>query len=119
MQTPLVTTTFVLVHGAWHRPSTFDLLRAELDALGHPSTTVNLPTAGPDPHGGLAEDAWRAATRGVARSTFYLHFRDKTALLLQLIENLADGAFDLIAGGRPRRLRRGGGARRRLLPAAR
>ncbi|MEY9910174.1 pimeloyl-ACP methyl ester carboxylesterase [Catenulispora sp. MAP12-49] len=52
-----MTTTFVLVHGAWHRPSTFDLLCAELDALGHPSTTVNLPTAGPDPRGGLAEDA--------------------------------------------------------------
>ena len=50
-------TTFVLVHGAWHRPSTFDPLRAELDALGHPSVAVNLPTAGPDPRGGLAEDA--------------------------------------------------------------
>ena len=52
-----MTTTFVLVHGAWHRPSTFDLLRTELDALGHRSTAVNLPTAGPDPRGGLAEDA--------------------------------------------------------------
>jgi pimeloyl-ACP methyl ester carboxylesterase len=52
-----MTTTFVLVHGAWHRPSAFDLLRAELDALGHPSVAVNLPTAGPDPRGGLAEDA--------------------------------------------------------------
>ena len=50
-------TTFVLVHGAWHRPSTFDLLRAQLDALGHASVAVNLPTAGPDPHGGLADDA--------------------------------------------------------------
>ena len=52
-----MTTTFVLVHGAWHRPTTFDLLRAELDTLGHPSTAVNLPTAGPDPRGGLTEDA--------------------------------------------------------------
>ncbi|MEV6105154.1 alpha/beta hydrolase [Streptomyces sp. NPDC051940] len=52
-----MTTAFVLVHGAWHRPSTFDLLRVELDALGHASVSVNLPTAGPDPQGGLAEDA--------------------------------------------------------------
>lgn len=42
-----------------------------------------------------------AAEAGVARSTFYLHFRDKTALLLRLIENLADGAFDLIAAAPP------------------
>lgn len=42
-----------------------------------------------------------AAEAGVARSTFYLHFRDKTELLLRLIENLADGAFDLIASAPP------------------
>jgi AcrR family transcriptional regulator len=42
-----------------------------------------------------------AAESGVARSTFYLHFRDKTALLLRLIEKLADGAFDLIAAAPP------------------
>lgn len=45
------------MHGAWHQPSTWDLLRAELDALGRPSVTVKLPTAGPDPRGGLREDA--------------------------------------------------------------
>lgn len=59
-------TTFILVHGAWHRPTTFDLLRAELDGLGHRSVAVNLPTAGPDPHGGLAEDA--AAVRAAIES---------------------------------------------------
>ena len=37
----------------------------------------------------------------MARSTFYLHFRDKTALLLHLIDNLADGAFELIASAPP------------------
>ncbi|WP_127504847.1 alpha/beta hydrolase [Actinoplanes solisilvae] len=48
---------FVLVPGAWHLPSTYDLLRGELDALGHPSLAVKLPTTGPDPRGGLREDA--------------------------------------------------------------
>lgn len=52
-----MTTTFVLVPGAWHRPSAFDLLRAELHRLGHPGAAVKLPTTGPDPRGGLAEDA--------------------------------------------------------------
>ncbi|NUP47580.1 MAG: alpha/beta hydrolase [Catenulispora sp.] len=52
-----MTTTFVLVPGAWHRPSTFDLLRAELQRLARPSVAVKLPTTGPDPRGGLAEDA--------------------------------------------------------------
>ena len=42
-----------------------------------------------------------ATEAGVARSTFYLHFRDKTALLLRLIENLTDGAFDLVAAAPP------------------
>ncbi|MEU4475177.1 alpha/beta hydrolase [Micromonospora sp. NPDC023888] len=50
-------TTFVLVPGAWHLPSTFDLLRGELDAVGHASLAVKLPTTGPDPHGGLRDDA--------------------------------------------------------------
>ncbi|WP_433378421.1 alpha/beta hydrolase [Actinoplanes sp. CA-142083] len=54
--------TFVLVPGAWHLPSTFDLLRGELDAKGHPSIAVKLPTTGPEPRGGLREDA--AAVRG-------------------------------------------------------
>lgn len=42
-----------------------------------------------------------AAAAGIARSTFYLHFRDKTELLLRLIDTLADGAFDLISAASP------------------
>ncbi|MEU4422476.1 alpha/beta hydrolase [Actinoplanes sp. NPDC024001] len=49
--------TFVLVPGAWHLPSAFDLLRGELDRLGQPSLAVRLSTAGPEPRGGLREDA--------------------------------------------------------------
>ncbi|MEU8238853.1 alpha/beta hydrolase [Actinoplanes missouriensis] len=49
--------TFILVPGAWHLPSSFDLLRGGLDALGHASIAVKLPTTGPEPRGGLAEDA--------------------------------------------------------------
>lgn len=62
-----MTTTFVLVPGAWHQPSTFDLLRAELRRLGRRGVAVKLPTTGPDPRGGLAEDAAavRAAIEGV------------------------------------------------------
>ncbi|MER7445086.1 TetR/AcrR family transcriptional regulator [Micromonospora avicenniae] len=42
-----------------------------------------------------------AAEAGVVRSTFYLHFRDKTELLLRLIDTLADGAFNLIGSAPP------------------
>jgi pimeloyl-ACP methyl ester carboxylesterase len=49
--------TVVLVPGAWHLPSTYDLLRGALDDLGYPSRAVKLPTAGPDPRGGLQDDA--------------------------------------------------------------
>jgi pimeloyl-ACP methyl ester carboxylesterase len=49
--------TLLLVHGAWHGPQVFDTLRGELSALGFDSRTVKLPTAGPDPRGGLREDA--------------------------------------------------------------
>jgi AcrR family transcriptional regulator len=37
-----------------------------------------------------------AAEAGIARSTFYLHFRDKSELLLRLIKPLVDPVFDLI-----------------------
>jgi len=47
----------VLVPGAWHLPSTYDLLRAELDKLGYASLAVKLPTNGPAPRGGLHDDA--------------------------------------------------------------
>ncbi|MGW0856923.1 alpha/beta hydrolase [Streptomyces sp. NPDC002690] len=59
--------TLVLVHGAWHQPSTWDLLRGELDALGYPSLAVKLPTSGPGAHGGVPDDAEviRAACEGV------------------------------------------------------
>jgi AcrR family transcriptional regulator len=42
-----------------------------------------------------------AAEAGVARSTFYVHFPDKTALLLRLVETLSDGAYELIAAAPP------------------
>lgn len=49
--------TLLLVHGAWHGPAVFDRFRAELDGLGYPSRTVKLPTSGPDPRGGMHDDA--------------------------------------------------------------
>ena len=49
--------TLVLVPGARHRPDTFDRLRGELDALGYATRAVKLPTTGPDPRGGLHDDA--------------------------------------------------------------
>lgn len=49
--------TFVLVPGAWHLPSSYDLLRGELDARGRASIAVKLPSNGPDARGGLEEDA--------------------------------------------------------------
>lgn len=42
-----------------------------------------------------------AGEAGVARSTFYLYFRDKTELLLRLVGTLADGPFDLISSAEP------------------
>ncbi|WP_433286506.1 alpha/beta hydrolase [Pseudonocardia sp. CA-142604] len=60
--------TFVLVPGAWHLPSTWDLLRGELDALGYASRAVKLSTSGPDARGGLREDAEviRAAVEAIS-----------------------------------------------------
>ncbi|WP_250004590.1 alpha/beta hydrolase [Actinoplanes sp. M2I2] len=57
MNVPSRSTTLLLVHGAWHGPAVFDALRRELSALGYPSSTVKLPTSGPDPRGGLRDDA--------------------------------------------------------------
>jgi AcrR family transcriptional regulator len=42
-----------------------------------------------------------AAEAGIARSTFYLHFRDKTELLVRLAGSLKEGLFDLGEGWRP------------------
>ncbi|MFC3502158.1 alpha/beta fold hydrolase [Micromonospora krabiensis] len=39
----------VLVHGAWHRPSTWDAARSALAALGYETRVVALPSAGRDP----------------------------------------------------------------------
>lgn len=39
---------FVLIHGAWHRSSTWDHLRASLSALGATSTAIDLPGRGGD-----------------------------------------------------------------------
>jgi AcrR family transcriptional regulator len=36
-----------------------------------------------------------AAEAGIARSTFYLHFRDKTELLVRLAGSLKEELFDL------------------------
>ncbi|HEV7710272.1 MAG TPA: helix-turn-helix domain-containing protein [Asanoa sp.] len=42
-----------------------------------------------------------AAEAGVARSTFYLYFRDKTELLLRLAATLGDVSFALVTGWSP------------------
>jgi AcrR family transcriptional regulator len=42
-----------------------------------------------------------AAAAGIARSTFYLHFRDKTELLVRLAGSLKDELFDLGEDWRP------------------
>jgi AcrR family transcriptional regulator len=42
-----------------------------------------------------------AAEAGVARSTFYSHFRDKTDLLIQLASTMRTTAFDVINVWRP------------------
>lgn len=74
--------TVLLVHGAWHGSWCWTALRAELDAAGVPSTTVDLPSVvggpgateqgdGPSPLSGLHDDAAviRAAAASVVEAT--------------------------------------------------
>ncbi|GAA2209019.1 alpha/beta hydrolase [Nonomuraea monospora] len=50
-------TTVMLVHGAWHQPSCWARLEAELHALGHGTSTPALPSAGEHPTAGMHDDA--------------------------------------------------------------
>ncbi|MER6578729.1 alpha/beta hydrolase [Nonomuraea sp. NPDC001023] len=50
-------TTVMLVHGAWHRPSTWTRLQPELHALGYATRTPALPSAGERPTAGMHDDA--------------------------------------------------------------
>ncbi|WP_326559028.1 TetR/AcrR family transcriptional regulator [Micromonospora sp. NBC_01796] len=43
-----------------------------------------------------------AAEAGVARSTLYLYFQEKTSVLIPMSTRLGDGAFDIINGWDPR-----------------
>ncbi|MFG6200364.1 alpha/beta hydrolase [Nonomuraea sp. JJY05] len=50
-------TTVMLVHGAWHQPSSWAKLETELHALGHATRTPALPSAGDRPTAGMHDDA--------------------------------------------------------------
>ncbi|GAA0374779.1 alpha/beta hydrolase [Microbispora corallina] len=50
-------TTVMLVHGAWHQPSSWARLEAELHALGYGTHTPGLPSAGEHPTAGMHDDA--------------------------------------------------------------
>ncbi|MFI6177760.1 alpha/beta hydrolase [Nonomuraea sp. NPDC051191] len=50
-------TTVMLVHGAWHRPSTWARLEPELHALDYATRTPALPSAGERPTAGMHDDA--------------------------------------------------------------
>ncbi|XVU21677.1 alpha/beta hydrolase [Actinoplanes sp. CA-054009] len=50
-------TTVMLVHGAWHQPSTWAKLQKELRGLGYETVTPALPSAGADPTGDVHDDA--------------------------------------------------------------
>lgn len=58
MDTPL-RPAFLLVHGSWHGPWCFDLLRTALERRGYASETVSLASVGDDPArlGTFADDA--------------------------------------------------------------
>lgn len=47
----------VLVHGAWHRPSTWDATRAALAELGYETRVAALPSAGTNPTASMYDDA--------------------------------------------------------------
>jgi pimeloyl-ACP methyl ester carboxylesterase len=51
--------SFLFVHGSWHGPWTWNLVRPLLEARGHATAAVALPSMGSDPAtlGGLAEDS--------------------------------------------------------------
>ncbi|WP_116215124.1 alpha/beta hydrolase [Streptomyces olivoreticuli] len=51
--------SFLLVHGAWHRPTCWSALRDALAADGRQSRTVDLPSSGPQrtPTAGMYDDA--------------------------------------------------------------
>ena len=60
------TPTFVLVHGSWHSPETWDKLSPLLQARGYRSVSVDLPSTDPDHNPGTAnflgdKEAVRAA----------------------------------------------------------
>lgn len=60
--------TFVLVPGAWHRPSYFAQIRAYLSDHGYPSVAVTTPSVGSDPPATSIDvdiDAVEAAVRKV------------------------------------------------------
>jgi pimeloyl-ACP methyl ester carboxylesterase len=50
-------TTVMLVHGAWHRPNTWEKLETELHALGYGTHAPALPSAGERPTAGMHDDA--------------------------------------------------------------
>ncbi|MGP4101280.1 hypothetical protein [Nonomuraea sp. KM90] len=57
-------TTVMLVHGAWHQPSSWARLEAELHALGYGTRTPGLPSAGEHPTAGMHESMY--AIHGLA-----------------------------------------------------
>ncbi|MDJ1132161.1 alpha/beta hydrolase [Streptomyces iconiensis] len=59
MSSPAARASFLLVHGAWHRPTCWNALRDLLAANGHRSRTVALPSTGPQgtPAAGMYDDA--------------------------------------------------------------
>jgi pimeloyl-ACP methyl ester carboxylesterase len=50
-------TTVMLVHGAWHRPNTWEKLETELHALGYGTHAPASPSAGERPTAGMHDDA--------------------------------------------------------------